>query len=50
MQNTDLTHMQVVFESCIFQIKDEMPTEFVRRAGVEIEDIFCRAFNPINFH
>ena len=50
MQNTDLTHMQVVFESCIFQIKDEMPTEFVLRAGVEIEDIFCRAFNPINFH
>lgn len=44
------THMYVVFESCILEIEDEMSTELVFRAGVKIEDIFCGAFNPIDFH
>lgn len=42
--------MYIVFESCMLEAEDEMSAEFLLSAGVQIEDIFCRAFNPINFH
>lgn len=42
--------MNVVFESCLLKTEDEMSAEFLLSAGVQIEDIFRRAFNPINFH
>lgn len=49
-QHTEHTNMYVVFESRIWEIEDEMSTELLFCTGVKIEDIFCRAFNPINFH
>lgn len=42
--------MCVVFENRILDIKDQMSTEFLFRAGVQIKDILCRASNPINLH
>lgn len=42
--------MYVVLESFILEIEDEMSTELLFCAGVKIEDIFCGAFDPINFH
>lgn len=47
---TEHTNMHVVFESRVLKTEDEMSTEFVFCAGVEIEDIFLRAFDPINLH
>lgn len=48
--NSERTNVYVVFESSILKDEDKMPTEFVLCAGVEIEDILHRAFNPINAH
>lgn len=50
LHGTAHTHMYVVFESCILEIEDEMSTEFLVRAGVEVENIVGGAFNSINLH
>lgn len=42
--------MKVVFECSVLQDEDKMATELFLRAGVEVEDIFHRTFNPIDFH
>lgn len=42
--------MYVVFERCIVEIEDQVSTELLLRAGVQVEDVVCRALNPINFH
>lgn len=44
------THMYVVFENCIFEIEDEMPTELLICAGVKVQDIARGTYDPINFH
>lgn len=44
------TSVYIVFESCVLEIEDEMSTELLLCAGVEIEDIFYGAFNPVDFH
>lgn len=42
--------MYVVFESRILEIEDEMSAELLFRARVEVEDIFCRALEPVDPH
>lgn len=48
--DTERTHMYVVFEGGILEVEDEMPTELVVGAGVQVENIVCGAFNSINLH
>lgn len=42
--------MYVVFESSILEVEDEMATELVIGAGVQVENIVAGAFNSINLH
>lgn len=40
--------MYVVFENCIFEIEDEMPTELLLCAGVKVQDIAFGTYDTIN--
>lgn len=42
--------MHVVFENCIFEIEDEMPTELLLCTGVKVQDVAGGTFDSINFH
>lgn len=42
--------MYVVFESGIPEVEDEMATELVISAGVQVENIICGAFHSVNLH
>lgn len=42
--------MKVVFERSVLQDEDKMATELLLRARVEVQDIFHRTFNPVDFH
>lgn len=42
--------MYVVFESGILEDEDEMTTELLVGAGVQVENIVCGAFNSVNLH
>lgn len=50
MRQTKHTDVYVVFEHRSSEVENQMTTELLVRAGVEVQHVFRRAFNPINFH
>lgn len=48
--DTERTHVDVVFEGGILEVEDEMATELVVGAGVQVENVVCGALNSINLH
>lgn len=48
--NMERTRMYVVFENCIFEIEDEMPTELLLCTGVKVQDVAGGTCDSINFH